>query len=178
MVLFLTRAMDNIFFNSWENLYRTAIIGLFAYLGLILMLRVAGSRTLSQLNAFDLIVTVALGSTLSTVILNRDIALAEGLFALALLILFQLTISVISVRSRSMRNLIKTEPRILFYKGKFVKEALKDCRITKEEILQMIRSEGKGTMKGVDAVVLETNGRFSVIKSLAKDKPSVMANVR
>ena len=170
--------MDNIFFNSWEHLCRTAVIGLFAYLGLILMLRFAGSRTLSQLNAFDLIVTVALGSTLSTVILNKDISLADGLFALALLILFQFTVSIVSVRSGSMRFLIKTEPRLLFYKGKFVKDALKDCRITKEEILQMIRSQGKGKIKSVDAVVLESNGRFSVIKSLEKKGTSVLSNVR
>ena len=50
-----------IFFNGWEGIARTLVIGVLAYLALILTLRISGKRTLSKMNAFDLIVTVALG---------------------------------------------------------------------------------------------------------------------
>ena len=49
-----------------------------AYAALVLFLRISGKRTLAKLNAFDLVVTVALGSTLSAIILQESIALAKG----------------------------------------------------------------------------------------------------
>lgn len=170
--------MDKIFFESWESLLRAVIIGVLSYISLILMLRIAGSRTLSQLNAFDLIVTVALGSTLSTIILNKDITLSDGLVSLAMLITLQFAVSRISLRARSIQRVIKTEPRVLLYKGQYIKDALEECRISKEEVIQMIRSEGIGTLDDVEAVVLESNGRFSVIKRIKKEGRSSIKNVQ
>ena len=50
------------FFDSWFGLLRVLVVGALAYAALILFLRVSGKRTLTKLNAFDLVVTVALGS--------------------------------------------------------------------------------------------------------------------
>jgi uncharacterized membrane protein YcaP (DUF421 family) len=51
------------FFNDVFSLLRVVIFGTLAYLSLVLLLRVSGKRTLSKMNAFDLVVTVAIGST-------------------------------------------------------------------------------------------------------------------
>ena len=64
-------------FDSWVGLGRVIVAGILAYAGLILLLRISGKRTLSKMNAFDLVVTVALGSTLATVLLSRSVALAS-----------------------------------------------------------------------------------------------------
>lgn len=53
------------FFSGIEPIGRTLLIGFLAYIGLILVLRVSGKRTLTKMNAFDLVVTVAIGSTLA-----------------------------------------------------------------------------------------------------------------
>ena len=50
------------FFDSWTGLLRVLVVGGCAYSALILFLRLSGKRTLAKLNAFDLVVTVALGS--------------------------------------------------------------------------------------------------------------------
>lgn len=169
--------MENIFFNNWDSLFRTLIIGVCSYLILILMLRVIGNKTLSQLNAFDLIVTVALGSTLATVILNKSVALADGVLALFLLIILQFFISRLAKKSDVVEKVIKTEPRLLYFQGSYLKEAMDESRVTRDEVLQVIRSKGIGDPKEVDAVVLETNGKFSVIKKL-KDEEKVLQNVK
>jgi hypothetical protein len=65
-------------FDDWSGLLRVLIVGTSAYVGLVTLLRFTGKRTLSKMNAFDMIVTVALGSTLATVLLSSDVALAEG----------------------------------------------------------------------------------------------------
>ena len=76
------------------------IVGTLAYAALILLLRASGNRTLSKMNAFDFVVTVALGSTLATMLLSADVALAEGVVALALLIGLQFVITWLSARRR------------------------------------------------------------------------------
>lgn len=77
------------FFDTWQGLGRIVVVGVLAYAALVIFLRFSGKRTLSKMNAFDLIVTVALGSTLATILLSKDVALAEGLLALLLLIALQ-----------------------------------------------------------------------------------------
>jgi len=81
------------FFQGWTGLWRVLVVGTLAYIALVLLLRISGKRTLAKFNAFDFVVTVALGSTLATILLNNSIALAEGILALALLIGLQYVIS-------------------------------------------------------------------------------------
>lgn len=74
------------FFDSWSDIERTLVVGVLAYLGLVFFLRVSGKRTLSKMDAFDFVITTALGSTLAQVVLSKDVALLKGLLAFALLI--------------------------------------------------------------------------------------------
>ena len=69
--------MERLFFDEWSVLLRTGLIGVLAYVGLILLLRCSGKRTLSKMNAFDFVVTVALGSTLASILVSKDVALAQ-----------------------------------------------------------------------------------------------------
>ena len=151
-------------FESWESMSRTVIGGVVAYSALIMSLRISGKRTLAKLNAFDLVVTVALGSTVATVILSKDTPLSEGLIAIVLLILLQYVVSWSSVRSRRFRRLIKNEPALLLYEGVFLNDALRGARLTRDEIEASARSEGIEDLAAIRAVVLETDGTLSVVR--------------
>ena len=155
--------MEAIFFNGWSVLGRTLLIGVLAYVSLVFMLRVSGKRTLAKMNAFDLVVTVAIGSTLATIVLSKSVALAEGLLALALLIGMQFAISWSSTRMPWLRRVVTGEPRLLLRDGTMLDDALRDARVTREEVRAAVRSSGIGALGDVAAVVLETDGSFSVI---------------
>jgi len=155
--------MEAIFFNGWSVLGRTLLIGVLAYVSLVFMLRVSGKRTLAKMNAFDLVVTVAIGSTLATIVLSKSVALAEGLLALALLIGMQFAISWSSTRMPWLRRVVTGEPRLLLRDGAMLDDALRDARVTREEVRAAVRSSGIGALGDVAAVVLETDGSFSVI---------------
>lgn len=152
------------FFNGWDSLLRTLIVGVLAYVVLVVFLRVSGKRTLSKMNAFDLIVTVALGSTLATVLLSGDVALADGALAFALLIGLQFVVTWSSVRSRWVRRLATGEPRMLLYCGEFLPDSLRQARVTEDEVRAAVRSAGFDSLDRVGAVVLETDGSFSVVQ--------------
>ncbi len=113
------------FFSTWAGLDRTVIVGVLAYAGLVALLRLSGKRTLAKMNAFDLVVTVALGSTLATILLSKDVPLAEGVLAFALLIALHYAIAWLAVRSAAVGQLVKSEPTLLLYRGVFLPGALR-----------------------------------------------------
>ena len=165
------------FFDNWFGLLRVLVVGALAYLALIVLLRVSGKRTLSKMNAFDLVVTVALGSTLATILLSKDVALAEGVLALALLIAFQFLIAWLSVRSATARRLVKAEPSLLLHRGQFLKQAMKAERVTEAEVRAAVRAQGVATLEEVEAVVLETDGSFNVVSKQKQEEASALKDV-
>ncbi|MDQ4100290.1 MAG: DUF421 domain-containing protein [Chloroflexota bacterium] len=151
------------FYDNSTGLLRVVVVGIIAYVALVLMLRVSGNRTLSKMNAFDLIVTVALGSTLASIITSQDVALAEGVLALALLISLQFAVTWLSVRAPSVRKVVKSEPVLLLHAGGMLAGAMRRARVTEAEVLAAIREQGIAAPDQVAAVVLETDGTLSVV---------------
>lgn len=164
-------------FDSWSDIARVLVIGSLAYIGLVILLRVSGNRTLSKMNSFDLVVTVAFGSTLSAILTNKDVSLAEGLSAIALLVILQFVITWLAVRSKSVSNIIKTKPSLLLKDGNFLDEAMKRVRVTEDEVRAAVRQHGIGRVEEVAAVIMETDASLSVIRRNGNDSFSALEGV-
>lgn len=156
--------MDGMFFDNGQVLVRTLTVGVLAYISLVVFLRLSGRRTLSKMNAFDLVVTVALGSTFATILLNKDVSLAQGALAMALLVGLQYLVTWTSVRVGWVRRLVTGEPALLFHRGNFLRGAMRAARVTEDEVRSSIRSAGVERLADVEGVVLETDGSFSVVR--------------
>ena len=177
---------DPIFFDSWAGIGRILMTGVLAYAVLIVMLRISGKRTLSKFNAFDFIVTICLGSMLSSIIITKWVPLMEGVVALALLIGLQFAITWMSVRSSAFKNLIQAEPTLLLHKGEILQVAMRRQRMTRDDLLAAIRAGGSGDLSEIDAVTLETDVSLSVVRNVPRtgsslsniDDPSRVAEER
>jgi len=156
--------MEHLLFDDWLTLLRVLLGGVVAYFGLIAFLRISGKRTLAKMNAFDLVVTVSLGSTLATTVLSQDVTVAQGCAAFALLIGLQFLITWASVRSRWVRRVVAGDPALLRYRGSCLSDAMRQSRVTEGEIRAAVRSQGVASLEDVEAVVLETDGSFSVVR--------------
>lgn len=154
---------SDMFFQEWENIFRTIVVGLLAYVSVILFIRISGKRTLAKLNAFDLVVTVALGSTLSSVLLQKSISLAQGVTALGLLIALQYLVTFLSVRSTRFAKLVRSQPSLLARHGIFYGDAMVRQRLTEDEVLSAVRAQGLQGLENVEAVILESDGSLSII---------------
>jgi len=150
-------------FDTWADVGRILFVGVAAYAVLILVIRLSGKRTLSQLNAFDFIVTVALGSTLATILLSSDVSWTEGAFALILLAGLQFVLAWVSSRVPAFRTMITARPAVVLWQGELRPDTLRRNRLARSEVYQAVRSSGSGDLASVAAVVLETNGKLSVI---------------
>lgn len=150
-------------FDTWSDIWRVLLVGPASYAALVLVLRTSGKRTLSKLNAFDLVVTVALGSTLATIFLSKDVSWSEGVVALAVLALLQLLVAAVTSRLPVVRSAVTAGPTLLLRDGEMLEQALRDARLTAAEVRQAIRGSGVGDVAMVAAVVLESDGSLSVV---------------
>ena len=170
--------MEGLFLDQWTELVRTLVTGVIAYVALILLLRVSGKRTLSKWNAFDFVVTVAFGSTLASVVLSKDVSVAQGTMAFAVLVGLQFVVTWLSVRSRTVLRLVKAEPTLLLDRGVFQRDAMRRERVVESEIRAALRANGIGAVDGDVSVVLETDGEFSVVESPGRGQTSTLVGVQ
>jgi uncharacterized membrane protein YcaP (DUF421 family) len=155
--------MKELIFKNWESLWHVGVCAVLAYFILFLFIRISGKRTLAKLTAFDFVVTITLGSTLSSMILGK-VTLAEGAVALAIIICLQYLLAWTARESKTMEKMINSSPTIVFYQGKFLEDAMKKEVLTREEIYAEIRKYRMLDVDQVEAVVMELNGELTVIK--------------
>ena len=87
--------------------------------------------------------------------------------ALCTLVGLQYALAWTSVRSPAVRRFVKSEPQLLVFQGNTLEGTIKQERITPAEIFTALRPHGYAALEDVYAVVLETEGNFSVIQSQA-----------
>lgn len=170
-------ALENLLFDGFEGPLRTLVVGVLAYLSLVVVLRTSGKRTLSKMNAFDFVITITLGSAYASLLVSESVSLAEGVTALALLIALQWIVSWISVRSPRFESIVKGTPQLLFWHGQYLDEALKRERITREEVQAAMRASNV-TVGESAAAVLESDGSVTVISIEEEHLDHVMGSVR
>lgn len=169
--------MENTWFDSWESILRIIYVTPLAYIAMVVLLRISGKRTLSKMNAFDMVVTIALGSVLASVALNQTIPLLNGITAILVFIVFQFLFTWLSVRVQVFRNLIASSPTLIFYKGNFLPKAMKGERITMEEVYSEARQQGISTLDGIHMIILETTGDLSIIDKITNHKDTTLGDV-
>jgi uncharacterized membrane protein YcaP (DUF421 family) len=155
--------MEEIFFKDWKSIGHVILATIIAFITLFFFLRISGKRTLAKLNAFDFVVTVALGSTLSYMML-AIVPLLEGAIVLLLIILLQYFFAWTARSSKKMERLINAVPSLIYYDGEFIEKTMAKEFITKGEILSTIRNSGIDQIQEVKAVVMELNGQITVVR--------------
>lgn len=162
------RALDPMkLFDGWESIVHTLLAGIVAYTALIIFLRISGKRTLTKMNAFDFVVTVAIGSTLASVLTSKSLPLVDGIVALALLVALQYAVSWMTVRIGWFATMIKSTPGAVVVGGEFDEPAMRRERLSRDEVLMAVRDAGIHDFGQVSVVILETDGSLSVLKEPA-----------
>ncbi|MHA6288585.1 DUF421 domain-containing protein [Maricaulis sp. CAU 1757] len=170
--------MQDVFFDGWGNLGAILISAPIVYLAVVAMIRISGKRSTAQMNNFDWLVTVAMGSLVGSSIVLETVTIAEVLLAIAALLALQYIATRLAFRSDTIAHVIKPAPRLVYDRG-FLPDAMRDERVTRSEVRAAIRESGMSRLDDVRWVILETDGQFSVIgTSDADGKADVLEDVR
>lgn len=140
---------------------RTAII----YLFLIAALRVTGKRQLGELQPIELVVTLLISDLASVPIQDNSTPLLSGLIPIAVLVSLELILSALMVKSNGLSRLISGNPIVIIQNGKLLQPALKQLRLTVEDLMEALRQQGIFDIGEVQYAIVETNGRISVYKT-------------
>lgn len=152
-----------------EALLRILVVGTLTYFSIIMLLRVSGKRTLASMNAFDFIITVAMGAAFGRILTAKSVSFFEAFTTFALLVTLQFIISYISVRSEKFRKFTTSQPTLLYYKGEFLRKNMKKERLNEEDVLGAVRAKRISSIAQVEAIVFESNGNVTVIKKAEPD---------
>lgn len=153
------------FFSDWHNILRIFIMAIVTYLSFILLLRLSGKRSLAKLTIFDVMITAAIGPIFASTITSKDLSLLDGLTAMGTLLLLQFLFSKLSVKFKGFDRTVKSEPKMLVYEGQLLFEAMEQERVNEKDIEAILRQKGITKREDVKALIMETDGSFSLIKS-------------
>ena len=155
--------MDMLFFDNIDKLGRIVLTAVTVYVLIVIITKVSGKRSTSQLNNFDWIVTVMIGSLGASTILLKDIPLIEGISSILVLYVMQFLVTKYASISPQFSSFILSEPRIVFYQGQFLPDAMRAERLTRQELECAMRSEGVNSFDDVEAIVFESDAQLTII---------------
>ena len=155
--------MDMLIFDSIDKLGRIVLTAVMVYVLIVVTTKISGKRATSQLNNFDWIVTVMIGSLGASTILLESIPFIEGGASIVVLYMLQFVVTKYASISPQFSSVLLSEPRIVFYQGQFLPEAMRDERLTRQEIECAMRSDGIRNLDDVEAVVFESDAKLTVI---------------
>ena len=149
--------------TSWQRMVEIGLNAVLFYIFIIAMVRLVGKRTTSELNNFDWIINVAVGSLAASGILLKDVATLDAIGAIIVLAACQYFTTMWVQRTDLGSKVVKAQPTLLTHKGEYLRDAMKKARISEEEIRGALRRAGALENAEANWVILETNGQLSVI---------------
>jgi len=147
-----------------QTLMLTVISTLTIYLWLILILRIAGRRTLAQLSALDLVVLLLLGSAVETSMVHASTSLKVGIVSGLTLFIANFVLARVLGRSRRISNLVGGSPILLIHNGSFVDAHLRMVGLTRADVMEALRAHATCVVEDVRMAVLEPDGRINVVR--------------
>lgn|SRR5690606_25328570 len=143
-----------------ETVIRAAIV----YLVLLVLLQIAGRRSMGQLTAFDFVLLLIISETTQQALVGENFSLINAFLAAGTLIGLDVLISLIKGRAPALDRWIDGAPLVLVRDGVPLKERLDKVRLGEDDVLAAARSKrGLRTMKEIRYAVLETDGEISIV---------------
>ena len=139
------------------------------YIAVLIALRVMGKGEIAEMNAFDLVITLLLSEVAAIPMQDNSIPIIYGISSITALVFIEILISYIALKSRTVSKILSGSPTVLINKSKLNYKQLKKERISIEELLESLRSQGYFNLKDVQYALLETDGNLSIVPSPSYD---------
>lgn len=143
---------------------------LILYCVVAIALRIMGKRQIGELQPSELVITLLFSELASIPVQDIDMPLLYGIIPILALAALEILISSLTLKSTTLRKFIYGKPIILVYQGKPDQRAMEKARVTIDDLLEAMRSNGIVRVADVNFAILETNGNMSIIP---KQNPSV-----
>lgn len=143
------------------------------YLILLVIMRIAGKRTLAQVTTFDFILLLIIGEATQQALLGEDFSILNAAIVIGTLVLLDIALSVLKQRSRRLDRIIDDSPVVIVDRGKLLRDRMDRARIDEQEILVAARElHGLERLEQIKYAVLERSGGISIVPAGSLDRDS------
>ena len=150
-------------------LIRTLIV----YVVLILIMRLMGKRQIGELEITDLVTTLLISEIASLPLTNQDIPLLHAIVPMILLLALEILSSVILIRLPKLKNVVSSRPTMLIKNGILNQSALREMRMSIDELISEARQQGYTSLEQLDYAILEKDGKTTMIPKTQYAQPTV-----
>ena len=148
--------------------FRTFII----YIILLLIMRLMGKRQIGELEVTDLVTTLLISEIGSLPITNQDIPVSYAVIPMIILLTLEVVFSVVLIRLPKLKNLVSARPTVIIQNGRLDQNALKNLRISIDELMSEVRQSGIPDLSQVDSAIVEKNGKLTVLAKALYSPPT------
>ncbi|MFK0523963.1 YetF domain-containing protein [Paenibacillus illinoisensis] len=147
------------FSDIGAHIFRTILMYFIVY-GAI---RVMGKREIGKLSMFDLVVSIMLAEIAAFVIEDTDKPLSHGIVPMVTVLVVQIGMAFLSLKSRRLRLMIDGKPTVLISKGTLHRDEMRKQRYNLDDLLLQLREQNIDSIGEVEFAILETTGKLTVI---------------
>lgn len=138
------------------------------YLLVLIVMRLMGKREIGQMQPFELVIAIMIADLASVPMSDTGIPITNGIVPILALLLIQLIISIINLKSMKMREIMCGVPSILVFRGRIDENVLKREKLTVNELQEKLRQNNVFSLADVEYAILETSGQVTVIQKPEK----------
>lgn len=147
------------FSDIGAHIFRTILMYFIVY-GAI---RIMGKREIGKLSMFDLVVSIMLAEIAAFVIEDTDKPLFHGIVPMLTVLVVQIGMAFLSLKSRRLRLMIDGKPTVLISKGTLHRDEMRKQRYNLDDLLLQLREQNIDSIDEVQFAILETTGKLTVI---------------
>ncbi|MFD0047890.1 DUF421 domain-containing protein [Actinomycetes bacterium NPDC127524] len=134
------------------------------YLVMMIIFRLMGKREIGELGILDLVVFIMIGEMAVLSIENPDIPIVKSILPMVLLMIIQITLALLSLKSQKFREILDGKPSIIISQGKIDERVMRKQRYNFDDLLSQLREKNILNIGDVEYAILEPSGQLSVIE--------------
>jgi len=142
------------------------------YVLILVIFRLMGKREIGELSVLDLVVFIMIGEMAVVSIENTNESLFQTVVPMTLLMIIQISLAFISLKSKSFRDFIDGKPSIIINRGKIDENEMKKVRYNFDDLMTQLREKDIRSISDVEFAILETSGKLSVIEKPSNSEQS------
>jgi uncharacterized membrane protein YcaP (DUF421 family) len=146
---------------------------LIGFVVLFIVARILGKKLIAQMTFFDFVTGITIGSVTANLILNKQIRLTTGLYALLFFGLLTLALGLITIKIFSARKVLNGEPLLIIKNGKIYEQGMKHARLSVDSLLHQLRKKNIFYLDDVDFAFFETDGTISPNQKKPQSEQSI-----
>nr|WP_249745428.1 DUF421 domain-containing protein [Mesobacillus boroniphilus] len=137
---------------------------------ILLIFRLMGKREIGELSILDLVVYIMIAEMASMAIENTKDPLVNTLLPISILVIIQITLAIISLKSKKFRDIVDGKPTIIINNGKIDEKAMRSQRYNFDDLLLQLREKDVGNIADVKYAILEPSGTLSIFQKTQGNK--------